>query len=294
MGFVGLSGEDAVRAKTGEGWEYLAQRLDGVFLNLVGSDLDSRRGIYSRIVSKRAVLPHHLINGLDAPSVKASLREMARYNFTMAGAVLTSWGDSTRGLKTSTWAAYPPKTLIPVKAAFAKKVPPIKKFFINVKTSVALWYSIRQPDKAVIAASDGAVVELAACRAFHRGRQNDTLGEMDYQLQRFVPAMRKLAKEKRKNLKAIWQMVIHKTCPQLGTTNPIPMDIKKAYFYLKERNALPDTFYVLNYVDDVDIFPENDGKGGYPNTMAGGVRWLLDQIDRDWPDNTAVNSTTAT
>lgn len=283
LGFVGVAEgtKDADGITNCTEWGYVAKRLDGLFVNLDYTPLSIRQEIYGCILSKRAVIPYLVSQPpADTPSLKLSLKEMQLFNYSIVG---SEFSAGTLGNPNTTWKNFPPAEIWPaIKWFQTVSDPPVHTFFTNVKTSVALNGSIRNPDRAeMLAWGQGAIVELAACRAFERGKPGD------YELGRFVPAMKKLEQTTKRKLFTGWQAVIYNECPDVslgggGKKRHYVEDLKKAYRYLKKKDAIPDAFFVLAYEPGIPVAPERDARGGYPNTLTGAARWLLDTLDKDF------------
>jgi hypothetical protein len=267
VGFVNVVGSEAIKLQQGEGWEYVANRVDGTYLNMAGSSLEVKRSVLERVKSKRAILSHSITN--DRPSI-AYIRDAALYGIDLVGATLKqkSKGDDHNG----DWKNWSPSS-VTAPLAWLKANAGITKVYPIVRATVAMYNVIREPAKSMVKLTSGAALELPAARAFDKttGFVDPTTGKIDPYFYRFAPALKKLGSNK----VAVWQT------PCESGRNCVN-DVRKAYNFLKKKNALPDIFIVLKYgVTSIPTLPEGTGSR-YPNTVTGATRWLLNRIDRDF------------
>jgi len=267
VGFVNVVGSEATKLQQGIGWEYVANRVDGTFLNMAGSSLEVKRSVLEQVKSKRAILSHSITN--DRPS-RAYIRDAELYGIDLVGATLKqkSEGDDHNG-DWKNWALSSLKRpLVWLKAnAGITKVYPI------VRATVAMYGELRQPAKAIAQVTSGATLELPAAKAFAKttGFVDPTTGKIDPYFYRFAPALKKLGSKKM----AVWQT------PCESNRNCVK-DMRKAYTFLKRKNALPDIFIILKYAkSNIKTLPEGAGRK-YPNTITGTARWLMDALDKDF------------
>jgi hypothetical protein len=234
---------------------------------MAGSSLPVKRAVLQRVKSKRAILSHSVTN--VRPST-AYIRDAKLYGVSLVGATLKqkSKGDDHNG-DWKNWAVATLKGPLDWLKANAG----ITKVYPIVRATVAMYGTIREPAKAIVQVTSGATLELPAAKAFDRltGFVDPTTGKVDPYFYRFAPAVHKLGSTK----VAVWQTPCesNKNCVQ---------DVKKAYYFLKKRKALPDIFIILKYgKSSIPTLPEGKGRK-YPNTVTGATRWLLDRLDRDF------------